>query len=1214
MNKSAIRKFAVWARQELIRSAAAQAARYGITAEGAEEASEGHVAGRVLSPEEIAQREELLARIERRGFDDIMEEAAYTWFNRFIALRFMEVNACLPLMVRLFSDENGEFHPQILAEALDLDPAAGFDVMKIARYMEREEREELYRYLLLTECHGLADIFPGLFEKEGDWSELLFPDQLLREGSVLARMVQDIPEEDWKDAVQILGWLYQYYNSEKKAEVFTALKKNKKIGKEDIPAATQLFTPDWIVRYMAENSLGRLWLSGHPEDRARFLPTADEQAAYLADGASEGAAFRESEEIKRKWYYHLDDAPQEAEVETALADIRRQAARLEPEDIRIIDPCCGSGHILAYAFDMLMDIYTAHSWRHRDAAASIVEHNLYGLDIDLRAAQLAYFSLMMKWMQYDRRVLARLRDEAERCKHEDIPSGEKLPRPHVRAVRESNHISDTFVSAFCGGDKVLRQDLQSLLGEMKDARTYGSLLTVGTHDWDRLYARMDAADSEVLGLKQQVETRLRPFVEAASMLSQTYDVVITNPPYMGSANMAADLSIFVKRNFSSGKADLFACFIERSLAMTKKARYTAMITQHAWMFLSSFSKLREKLEKYILVNTVHLGPRAFEEIGGEIVQTSAFVFQKEYVKSYKGTYSRLILATTQKDKENLFLSGEKNFVVAQENFWKIPGRSIAYWIKDFDVFDNPILGSVIDARIGMVSGNNDRFLRLWHEVSYRKIEFGAKENRDPQKLKWYPLQKGGDFRYWYGNLRYIINWENNGYELKCNNYQGKRIRSHNYNGEQQFKAGITWNSIASIKFCCRYSPQGFTFDAAGPLCEVTKPDLLFYVLGLLSSKIATYLFAIINPTMNFPSGYLESLPFIERKNERIEQLVRENISISKEDWDSFEISWDFVRHPMAGSFDTVEAGYRAWQRTCEGRFTRLRANEEELNRLFIGIYGLEGELTPDVVEKDVTVVRIFDSKEDIPEAMKGSAYALTKEDAVKSLLSYAVGCLFGRYSLDAPGLAYAGGDWDEAKYRTVTPAADGLIPVLDEDYRADDLMGRFLGWLDAAYGPAHREENLAFIAAALGGKGSPREVIRRYFFEDFFADHCRTYRKRPIYWLFDSGKKGGFRALMYLHRYHRDTAARLRTAYVHPLQQQYRAAMEEMARHITPDTPAAEKMRLTKRLARLREKDKELHRYEEKIHHLADERVALDLDDGVKVNYAKLQDVLAKIR
>lgn len=1182
MDKSAIRKFARWARTELITRVTASAVRWGI--EKGADPDAWSVSDHVLTEDEKTQRKEILRRMEDRGREALLEEAAWTWFNRFIALRFMEVNGCLPSRVRLFTDENGAFRPKILDEALDLDEET-FDPETIADYKQHSDAEGLYKYLLLTECRSLAAVFPGLFENEGDWTELLFPEPLLREGSVLEAMVCDIPEEDWKDAVQILGWLYQYYNSEKKEEVFAGLKKNKKIGKEEIPAATQLFTPDWIVRYMAENSLGRLWLSGHPEDRPRFL---------------EGG--------EKKWRYYLDDAPQNEAVEAALADVRRQAAQLAPEDIRIIDPCCGSGHILAYVFDMLMEIYTSRGWRDRDAAASIVENNLYGLDIDLRAAQLAYFSVMMKGVQYDRRFLSR-----------GIV-------PHVRAVRESNHIPESLVNYFCGGDKGLYKDLRSLLDEMADARTYGSLITVGAHDWGRFFARFGELSDDVFRQKEQAEHRLRPFLEAAYMLSRTYDVVITNPPYMGSGNMDAVLSAFVKKEFPDSKADLFACFIERCLAMTTKEKYVAMITQHAWMFLSSYTKLRKKLSNETIVNMVHLGPRAFEEIGGEVVQTTAFVFYKGCIANYKGTYCRLVAPVTQQGKEDLFLAGGERYVVSQQNFSLIPGSPMAYWMSDqmLKSFSGKKIDDYGFAGIGMRTGDNNRFLRMWYEVALPSIgfHFHDAEEQIRSATKWIPYNKGGNYRKWYGNNEYVVNWYNNGEEIKENTKRvypklGDKLGWKISNEKYYFQAGITWTGVTMSNFSCRLYPEGFIFDSGANGLFAYESHMRFYLAGFLNSCIANNLLRIINPTINTGAGTLGSVPLMYDKDqeEAINNLVEQCIGISRDDWDSFEISWDFPRHFMEGwSIDSVEDGYKCWQFECEKRFEQMKYNEEELNHIFISMYGLEGELTPEVADKDVTVTRIFDSKEDIPEGMKGSAYALTKEEAVKSLLSYAVGCLFGRYSLDTPGLVYAGGVWDASKYGQIQPAPDGIIPVLDEDYRTDDLMGRFLQWLDAAYGTEHREENLRFIAEALGGKGSPRDVIRQYFFRDFFADHCRMYRKRPIYWLFDSGKKGGFRALLYMHRYEPDTAARLRTSYVLPLQRQYRAAMAELERRLNGNVSTGERVRLEKKLAPLRDKDEEVRIFEEKLHHLADSMIPLDLDDGVKVNYARFKDVLAKVK
>lgn len=532
---------------------------------------------------------------------------------------------------------------------------------------------------------------------------------------------------------------------------------------------------------------------------------------------------------------------------------------------------------------------------------------------------------------------------------------------------------------------------------------------------------------------------------------------------------------------------------------------------------------------------------------------------------------------------------------SQDVFLKIPGQPIAYWLKNLDIFNYPSLKKVIDARIGMVSGDNDRFLRQWFEVSNDNIEFCAKLNSDPMKKTWYPLQKGGDFRKWYGNLNYVVNWANDGHEMKFDNYMGKRIRSHNYNGSQQFKEGITWNSISASKFHCRYSPIGFTYDAAGPLCEVTKDGYLWTVLGFLTTKVAEYIFSLINPTINFPSGYLESLPFKVSHKDRVDELVKICVDISKSEWDSFENSWDFKRHPLLCGERTIAVAFAKWERETAQRFDTLKANEEELNRIFIDIYGLQNELTPEVEDKDVTVRRADLGRE------------------VRSLISYAVGCMFGRYSLDTEGLVYAGGDWDASKYGTLNPDKDNIIPICDDEYfDKDNILGRFENFLRVVYGDDTLKENMIFIANALGGKGTPRDVIRNYFLTDFYTDHCKTYQKRPIYWLFDSGKKNGFKSLVYLHRYQSDLLAKLRTDYVHEQQERYRTQLSHIAADLSTAT-GSERARLIKQQDKLSEQLKETTAFEEKIHHLADQNIEIDLDDGVKKNYEIFTDVLAKI-
>lgn len=1177
MDKNAIKKYAVWARRELIDRVTKRAAMYGITDKSCGDYNTDSVNGHLLSGAEKKQRQALIRRIEEKGYEPVMEEVTYTWFNRFAALRFMEVNGYLPSHIRVFTDDEGRFRPQILSEAIHME-LDGLDMTKVYQLKADNQEEELFKYLLIVQCNALNSILPGMFQRIEDYTELLLPDYLLREGSVIEQMINLIPEGNWKDQVQIIGWLYQYYNTEPKDKVFADLKKNIKISKENIPAATQLFTPDWIVHYMVENSLGRLWLEGHPSACDKYLPD------HNADGSvcvEEG-----------KWNYYLEEAEQEPAVQAQLAEIRKQYAALKPKEILAIDPCAGSGHILCVLFDVLVRIYEDYGYTAREAAASIVQNNLWGLDIDDRAAQLAYFAVMMKARQYDRRFFTR------------------EVQPHVYAIQESNGIHRDHLHYLGRGMSDIERNnalnqMNTLLDAFIDAKEYGSILQPGAYDWALLsrFVADTTPEQQVTFDESGVETtqaQLRLMIAQGQALAQKYHAVVTNPPYMGSSGMSAKLSDFVKSNYPDSKSDLFAVFMERCRQMAVNNGFQAMITQHSWMFLSSFEKLRTKLLTVDIVNMAHLGARAFEEIGGEVVQTTSFVMRKSHVADYKGEYCRLIEPTTQQGKEDMFLAGENRYAADQSNFSKIPGAPVAYWVRNFAIFEFPRLGSYIDARIGMVSGDNDRFLRFWYEVSLLNIEYNATPGHDPMVKKWYPLQKGGDFRKWYGNISYVINWENDGYALKFDNYLGTRVRSHNYNGIQQFKEGITWNSISVSKFHCRYSPIGFTFDAAGPLCEVTEPGFLYTILGFLSTKVTEYIFTFVNPTINFPSGYLESLPLKVAQTETVDKYVRQCVDLSKADWDSFETSWDFQRHPLVTPaidqhYMLLSDCWRDWKRACAERFAQLKANEEELNRIFIDIYGLQDELTPDVDDKDVTV-RKADLGRDI-----------------RSLISYAVGCMVGRYSLDKPGLAFAGGAWDASQYVAYPADKDGILPITDDEYFADDIVTMFVNWLKTVYGADTLEENLRFISDALGGKGSPREVIRNYFLNDFYKDHLKIYQKRPIYWLFDSGKKNGFKALVYMHRYQPDTIARVRTDYVHEMQSRYRTAIADVEQRLN-DASTSERVKLTKRLNALQAQADELRQYEEKIHHLADQMIAIDLDDGVKVNYAKFADVLATIK
>lgn len=1186
MDKNAIKKYAVWARKELISRVAQKAQQYGITETEMVDAGADSVNGKVLSAEEMQQRRALIAQINEKGYQQVMEEVAYTWFNRFSALRFMEVNGYLPSHVRVFTDENNAFKPQILAEALHLE-LDKLDKDKVYALKETEQTEELYKYLLIVQCNALNSILPGMFQTIADYTELLLPDNLLREGSVIEQMISQIPEDNWQDAVQIIGWLYQYYNSEKKDDVFAALKKNVKITKENIPAATQLFTPDWIVRYMVENSLGRLWVEGHPDAKAQLLPTPEERAAYTTGS-------RDPEDTK--WHYYLEEAQQEPQVQAQLSEIRKQYADLTPEQIKVIDPCCGSGHILAYLFDVLMQIYENYGYTPRDAVASILQNNLYGLDIDDRAAQLAYFAVMMKAVRYDKRFLKRKDEDGE----------PDVPQPHVYAIEESNRIEKPDVEYFCNGKPELKDAMHTILTQLYDAKEYGSILTITPQDWDDLYARFDEVADESSFHRESIRKKLLPLVQVAQTLAQKYDVVVTNPPYMGASNMNSDLSEYVKKYYPDSKSDLFAVFIEVCSRMAKQNGYQAMITQHAWMFLSSFEKLREKMMLTETVSMAHLGARAFEEIGGEVVQTTSFVRVRTHIDNYKGVYCRLIEPTTQQGKEGMFLACENRYIANQDNFAKIPGSPVAYWTNEkiLLAYENgTLLNDCSDVKIGMGTGKNEIFVREWWEVFHNKIDFSLNSINDLEKSsgKYFPYNKGGEFRLWYGNLQEVL-W----FDAKGRQYMNT-MSGHRENGAHDFycKEGLTWSFISSSKFGVRYLPTGCFFDVAGSTLFSKKDNL--YTLGFLSSCVCFEILGILNPTLNYQAGNIKSLPLLIDKVENVDNLVEENIRTSKTDWDSFETSWDFTRHPFIKSItkypNMMDIGniylaecYDIWAGECEERFEKLKANEEELNHIFIDIYGLQDELTPEVEDKDVTV-RKADLGRD-----------------VRSFISYAVGCMFGRYSPTYDGLAYAGGIWDDGKYNIYKPDADGIIPICDDEYFEDDMMGRFVEFVRVVYGDSSLEDNLRFVANALGGKGQPKEVIRNYFLNDFYTDHCKIYQKRPIYWLFDSGKKNGFKCLIYLHRYQPDTIARIRTDYVHEQQARYRTAIEGLEKQVAAATSTSERVKLTKQLNKVQAQDTELHQYEEKVHALADQMIKIDLDDGVKHNYEIFKDVLAKIK
>ncbi len=1266
MNKAAIKRFAIEARNKLRNSVTDKAGMLGITPEecsgpvttGPDFEVYQTAAGTevTLNKSQCELRKKLVDKIAERGFDAVVEEVAYTWFNRICAIRFMEVNDYLPSRVRVLSSEKKSTvsglvknEPDLVTMAPDVDlPFTEEEREKIYDLKMKETiaaSDELFQKLFIKQCNALHEILPELFEETQDYTELLLDISYANKDDVIYMLVNQedgIPEADFNvtsvneqgevtGQVEIIGWLYQYYNTELKDDTFAKLKKNIKITKERIPAATQLFTPDWIVRYMVENSVGRIWI-----DHLRTLdPSVNEKETAEKFG----------------WKYYLPEAKQEESVDVKLAEIRSNYKDLKPTDILCIDPCMGSGHILIAMFDVLMDIYTSTGYSEREAAFEIVEHNIHGLDIDQRAYQLAYFAVMMKGRGYNRRFF-RGRDDVK-------------PMPKVYAIAESNDIVRDHLSLFGQSMEVkqretAKEQMEYLLDIFKDGREYGSILNVEDCDWKLLQDYVEDLDAdgqitfESYG-SEETQKSLRLLIKVAKNLGQKYDAVVTNPPYMGASGMGAKLSKYVKDNFADSKSDLFAVFIEKCGQMAKKNGYQAMITQHAWMFLSSFEKLRSKLSRLDTVNMAHLGARAFEEIGGEVVQTTSFVLRKSRENGYKGVYCRLIESTSQKGKEDMFLAGDNQYEAVQDNFEKIPGSPVAYWVSEklYSVFSHTPMCEFAIPKVGLQTGDNNKFLRLWFEVDLNNEMLNATdiEAITASDCKWFPYNKGGEYRKWYGNYEYVVDWKDNGREIKNFKDSNGKLRSRPQNVDFYFKKSITWSFVSSASFGARYSPKLAIFDVAGSSLFPKMEDM-FYLAGLMCSKISTVIMTAQNPTMNFQVGNVASIPVIFRDKEKVNSIVEQNIYESKIDWDSFETSWDFQTHPLIRQSDTmylswenkgnvydvskeakdipfkhyIKLAYESWENECDNRFAQLKANEEELNRIFIDIYGLQDELTPEVEDKDVTV-RKADLGRDI-----------------RSFISYAVGCMFGRYSLDKDGLMVAGqpfesvyfeatvpragtgvagasGDYvptgefyikteDGTKQCTYNPDRDNIIPITDEEYFSDDIVGRFVEFVETVYGKDTLEENLDFIAQALGNKGnSSREVIRNYFIKDFYKDHLKVYQKRPIYWLFDSGKQNGFKALIYMHRYDADTVGRVRTDYLHRAQNYVETAMKSAEYTIENTTVASEKSKAMKAVSKYTKQLAEMQTYDQAIAHVANQRIEIDLDDGVKVNYAKFQGV-----
>lgn len=1208
MNKTAIKNFAIWARNKLIADVSYDARLIGITEDGIAKPLPqsfgdtqffdiGTAEPYSFSGEAVRQRSKLVEVIQQKEKDTdyktayqyVIEEVAYTWFNRLIAIRFMEVNDYLPSHIRVLSSESGKLEPDLVTTPFDAElPFTAEEEAQIFQLKQDNKLDEVFRILFLKQCNALNEILPALFEKTKNYTELLLSLSVIDQDGVVYHLIHDIPENDFNiergGQVEIIGWLYQYYNTEPKAAAFA---KNGKITKEEIPAVTQLFTPDWIVRYMVENSLGRLWVEGHPECG-----------------------------LKENWKYYLEEAQQEPEVRVKLAEIRKEYAALNPEDIKLIDPCMGSGHILVYAFDVLMQIYESAGYSQRDAAKSILEHNIYGLDIDDRAYQLAYFAVMMKARQYNRRIL----------------NGENTC--HVYAIQESNSINRAHLKYFGAGmddieKNAAKMQLEGLLDTLTDAKEYGSILNVESYNWELLRRFVAAEDTDgqismdSVGVEETAE-QLNGFIDIGETMARKYWVTVTNPPYLNAKNLQQNVVSYINDYFPLTKNDFFTVFIEKGLDYLIPNGLISMITQQAWMFQSSYESARKLVYEYAICNMAQLGPHAFDEIGGEVVQTTTFSIRKTNIPNYVAKYIRLTDYNSESEKESAFFYPNNLTTQNLDEISGIPGMPLCYWASDqmLNAFKaGKLLGAIASPRQGVKTGDNTIFLRTWFEVEYQKTTM----NHYGEKKKWFPCNKGGEYRKWYGNNEYVIDWENDGEKLR--NFRDPstgKLKSRPQNLSYMLKKGLTYTNVSSTKLSVRFCEDGFIFDATGSMI-FAKDEYLDYILAFLLSDVAEKYAEILSASMTFEVGQIASLPIIYRDEEKsnIVNIVKENIKEEENDWDSFETSWNFTKHPLLRSVSSISEAFTQWQAECDDRFNKLKANEEELNRIFIDIYGLQDELTPEVEDKDVTV-RKADLQRDI-----------------KSLLSYAVGCMFGRYSIYKDGLIFAGEPYSlqafadklndrpgtisadelERAYRNegvvvdemFFPDADNVIPITDEEYLDDDIVSRLCDWLKVVYGADTLEANLDYIAKALGNKGSTsREIIRNYFLNDFFKDHCQTYSvtgsgKRPIYWLFDSGKQNGFKALVYLHRYTPDTIGNLRIDYLHKMQRVYESEINRMQDMMDHSENAREVAAASKRKDKLAKQLKECREYDEKISHLALSRIELDLGDGVKVNYRKLQ-------
>ncbi|MEH7094068.1 BREX-1 system adenine-specific DNA-methyltransferase PglX [Neobacillus vireti] len=1170
MNKSALKTFATSARKELLKKVEAKAMKIGITEDtikkaDVESSDAIFIDGRQLLKEEKIQRDKLISRINQIGFKQVMEEVAYTWFNRFTALRFMEVNDYLPSGVRVLSSSNpNSADPDMINEALELDLEVELDKEHIYNLKLNNETEELFKYLIIKHCNDLNRFLPFMFKTIDDYTEILFPEGLLAKDSFIRQMIDIdfIPADNWQK-VEVIGWLYQYYIAEEKDRVIQAKKKYKT---EEIPFATQLFTPDWIVRYMVQNSLGRYWVESHPEHR----------------------------DLLGNWEFYLENPNPEPDFEEKLAPYINK--ELKVEDIKCFDPAMGSGHILVYMFDVLYEIYSKCGYMEREIPRLIIEKNLYGLDIDDRAYQLACFSVVMKALEYNSRFFRSIERE-----------GLTL---NLASFKETNELSNEDIEYLAGENIGGSFDrMKSFLEQFKNAKSIGSLIKIEKLDKEFIKNRIqqinDTSSVDLFEheIRERTQGLLDNLLKQAIIIEQKYDVLITNPPYLANKYLNNEASDYLAKNYSEVKADMFSAFIENSFYSTKRHGLIGFMTPFVWMFILSYEKLRQNIiNNKSISSLVQLEYSGFNEA---TVPICTFTM-RNYHSSIKGEYIRLSDFRGAENQPKKTLEAVQNPEVSYRysfdlnDFSKIPGNPIAYWVSDriINIFQNANrLDDIVNPKKGLTTANDAVYVRLWTEVSTNNLDFNCYSNEQVKisNKKWFPLNKGGEYRKWYGNNEYVVNWGKDGSELK--NYKNAVIRNSDY----YFKECITWNDITSKKVSFRYKKAGQIFNDAGPSIFGNLDDLI-YLLGFGNSIVSEEICKLIAPTIHYGVGQIAKLPIIinEEFKEKVLELTYQNISISKTDWDSFETSWDFECNPLVRRYREgiiLQDAFNEWKNFTDDQFELLKNNEEELNRIFINIYGLQNDYKPEVNHEDLTI-RNADLERDI-----------------RAFISYSVGCMFGRYSLDKDGLIYAGGEFEHNKYELFKADKDNILPVLPGTYFEDDIVSRFIEFVQVTFGEGNLFKNLEFIADILGKKKgeTAKETIRRYFLNDFFKDHVKTYQKRPIYWLFTSGKQKAFNCLIYMHRYDKTTLSRIRTDYLHEYQIRLDAEKKDLLSIIEGDYSTKEISNAKKELKVLDKKIEELKEYDELLHHMADMQIEIDLDEGVVQNYEMFKGLVAKI-